>query len=68
MQRCLRGMDLGRFDSNLQNGEKGEEISKTLYDLGFTQLYLATGYQPEKFGQLPWIKQVVGKAPPWQAS
>jgi len=52
-------------DSSLKNGEKCELLSKKLYDLGFTNLYLATGFQPEKFGELPWIKQVVGKNPPW---
>jgi len=44
---------------------KGEQYAKYLYDRGFTDLYLATGYQPEQFGHLPWIKSIVSKEPPF---
>jgi len=53
-------------DSNLKNGVKGELVSKTIHDQGFANLYLATGYDPSTFGDLPWIKKIVGKAPPWK--
>jgi hypothetical protein len=41
----------------------GHDVAKKLFDLGFTHLYLATGYQPEKFKDLPYIAGVVDKHP-----
>lgn len=52
-------------DSNLGDGVKGEELAKELHDAGFSNIYLATGYAPETFNPMPWIKGVVGKEPPW---
>ncbi|MFN3454782.1 MAG: sensor histidine kinase [Pseudobdellovibrio sp.] len=52
------------IDSNLGNGVKGEEIAKALYDEGYAQIYLATGYQAESFQHLKFLKGVVGKDPP----
>jgi len=53
------------LDSQLRNGIRGENIAKELNTKGFTNLYLATGYSQESFPPLPWIRQVVGKEPPW---
>lgn len=53
------------IDSDLGGNVKGEQYAKYLYDLGFTGLHLATGYQPEQFGHLPWIKSIVSKDPPF---
>ncbi|MBA2651856.1 MAG: HAMP domain-containing histidine kinase [Tatlockia sp.] len=53
------------IDSDLGDNIKGEQFAKHLYDLGFTKLYLATGYPPEHFGRLPWIKLIVSKKPPF---
>ncbi len=50
-------------DSNLGNGVKGEIISKKIHDLGFTEIYLCTGYQASEFQPMPWIKGIVGKDP-----
>jgi hypothetical protein len=53
------------LDSNLGDGIIGEDIAKTLYAKGFTNLYLATGYDAESLPPMPWIRKVVGKDPPW---
>lgn len=53
------------IDSDLGGNIKGEQYAKYLYDLGFTELYLATGYPPEYFRHLPWIKLIVSKEPPF---
>lgn len=53
------------IDSDLGNNIKGEHYAKYLHDHGFKELFLTTGYQPEHFGHLPWIKAIVGKEPPF---
>ncbi len=53
------------IDSNLKNDVKGEDVAKKLYDNGFTNLYLATGYEPEHFAHLKFIKGVQGKVAPF---
>ncbi|MBK7959972.1 MAG: hypothetical protein IPK04_01325 [Bdellovibrionales bacterium] len=50
-------------DSNLGNGIRGEDISKKIHELGFTNIYLCTGYQASEFQPMPWIKGIVGKDP-----
>lgn len=52
-------------DSNLGAGVRGEDIAKQLFDQGFYEVFLATGYPSEKFAGLPGIKKVVGKESPW---
>jgi signal transduction histidine kinase len=51
------------IDSNLQQNIKGEDVAKELFDQGYTNLYLATGYTAEDFSDMYWIKSVVGKEP-----
>lgn len=53
------------FDSNLKNGDKGEEVAKFAYSLGFKNLYLVTGYPKERFKDCPWILEVRSKEAPW---
>ncbi len=49
-------------DSSLGNGVKGEEESKKIFDAGFKNIYLASGYV---FETLPeWIIGQVGKEYP----
>lgn len=43
----------------------GQDFARELYIKGFTQLYLATGYDATHFGDMPWIKAFVGKNPPF---
>jgi signal transduction histidine kinase len=52
-------------DSNLGNGVKGEDIARGLHGQGFTELYLATGYNPAKFEGLAFLRGVMGKEPPF---
>lgn len=54
-------------DSILPNGEKGELYAKKLAELGFTNLYLTTGHNRSHFDEMPWIKAILGKAPPFQS-
>lgn len=53
------------IDSDLGGGAAGEDAAKELRSLGFTDITMATGYGPEKFRHLPWLK-VSGKEPPWR--
>lgn len=52
------------IDSNL-GSVKGEEFARELFELGFKEIYLSTGYEKTDFPVMPWIKDVVGKVPPW---
>ena len=49
------------IDSDLGNNIKGEVFALDLYHLGFTELYLATGYSSELYKNMPWLKSIVGK-------
>jgi len=49
------------IDSNLANNKKGEIESEKIYDLGFKNLYLATGYSKEDIDKPSWIIDIVGK-------
>jgi len=53
------------IDSNLGDGVKGEVLAKEFYEQGFINIYLATGYPKDDFAKVPWIKDVVGKQPPF---
>ena len=53
------------IDSCLGNGIKGEEIALELFNKGFKEIYLTTNYSPEKFPFMFWIKEIIGKSPPW---
>lgn len=51
------------IDSNLGNGIKGELESEKIFLLGFKNLFLATGYEPEDIKAPSWIKKVYSKSP-----
>lgn len=53
------------LDSELGGGVRGEDIARDLHAQGFTNLHLTTGHAPETLPAMPWIKQVLGKEPPW---
>jgi len=54
------------IDSNLGDGQiKGEELAQELYNKGFLNVNLSTGYDSSEFQDMPWINKVIGKAPPW---
>lgn len=53
-------------DSNLgpqSSIAKGEDILQKLNTMGFQNLYLCTGYEPDQFANIKYIKAVVGKEP-----
>lgn len=43
----------------------GEELAKFIFDLGYSNIYLATGHSPESFSHLTFLKGVIGKKPPF---
>lgn len=53
------------MDSDLGEGVRGEEESLHVHELGFTEIYLATGREPAQFAGLAHLRGVIGKAPPW---
>jgi len=52
-------------DSNLGKNILGEQVARKIYDFGFTQVYICTGYPPAQFSHLTWLREVVGKQAPW---
>ena len=44
---------------------KGDKESEHLHTLGFQNIFLATGYPKEYFQEIPWIKAIVDKDPPF---
>jgi CheY-like chemotaxis protein len=51
------------IDSNLSEDIKGEIESERIKDLGFDDLFLATGYLKDDIAKPLWIKDIVGKSP-----
>lgn len=51
------------IDSDLGDGIKGEVISKELFDMGFQNLYLVTGYPKDEIEKPSWIIDIFGKHP-----
>lgn len=54
------------IDSKLADGRKGEDIALHLNKLGYTNLYLTTGYSAEDFKHLSFLKGVIGKTPKFE--
>jgi signal transduction histidine kinase len=50
-------------DSNLADGLKGEIESEKISQLGFTEIYLATGFSADDLEKPEWIREIVGKRP-----
>jgi signal transduction histidine kinase len=53
------------IDVSLAGGVRGEEVAKKVFDLGFYNIYLATGFEKTEFNNLFFLKGVIGKDPPW---
>ena len=76
-KKILSVGELSTLESNLSNidletpffldrdlGEdlpKGEDIAKDLFEKGFKNLYLCTGYRKEDLQEFPWIKEILPK-------
>jgi FixJ family two-component response regulator len=56
------------IDSDLGNNIRGELCAKYLFDKGFTEIHVATGYPKDRFNSMPWIKSIVGKEPPFPSN
>ncbi len=52
------------IDCELDN-EKGEEVALELYNKGYKNITLCTGHPKSKFSELNYIKDVIGKSPPF---
>ena len=64
MQITLTSYNIFYIDVHLSDNENGEQVTKELFELGFKNLYLATGFEVDQFSHITWIKGVVGKSPP----
>ncbi|HOJ85483.1 MAG TPA: HAMP domain-containing sensor histidine kinase [Elusimicrobiales bacterium] len=53
------------IDSELGEDNKGEDIARNLYEIGYTNIYIETGHSFEKFKDLKYIKAVISKEPPF---
>lgn len=53
------------IDSNLGKEIKGEFVAKGIHEMGFRNIRLTTGFKPEQFKEMNWLREVVGKEPPW---
>ncbi len=56
------------IDFNLGAKLRGDSVAKELFGLGFKEIYLTTGAEAKQFADLPFIKGVVGKDPPFSHS
>ncbi len=53
------------IDSDLGKDLRGEILSKSIFDLGYKNLFMATGFSELDFDKPSWIKEVLGKNPPF---
>ena len=53
------------IDFNLGDELTGTELAKELHSRGFHNLYLCTGYEKNDFQPMNYIKDIVGKEPPF---
>ena len=53
------------IDSELDDDTRGEIVAKTLFDLGFSEIHLSTGHPSSLFQNMPWIKSIINKTPPF---
>lgn len=55
------------IDSELDNGLRGEVEARKIFDLGFENIFLATGFSKcdVNVDGAFWIKDIVGKKPPF---
>lgn len=54
------------IDSCLGENLNGEVFAKMIFDEGYTNITLATGYPKEKFKHIFWVKDIIEKYPPWE--
>lgn len=54
------------IDSELDN-EQGEDVAQKLFDMGYLNLIMCSGYSEEKFAHLKFIKNTINKTPPFNS-
>ena len=54
------------IDYELDNGVNGIEEAKKIFDLGYKEIFLATGYQGDDIVKPDYIKEIVGKRAPFE--
>jgi signal transduction histidine kinase len=54
------------IDAELADGMNGAEESVKVRDLGFQEIYLATGHDASRFPAMNHLRGIVGKEPPWR--
>ncbi|HAZ08520.1 MAG TPA: hypothetical protein DCZ01_08385 [Elusimicrobia bacterium] len=52
-------------DAKLADDVNGAQESLRIHELGFQEIYLATGHEAAKFAAYKHLRGVVGKEPPW---
>ncbi len=52
-------------DADLADGVNGAQESVMIHELGFQEIYLATGHEAAKFAAYKHLRGVIGKEPPW---
>ena len=52
------------IDSDLCDEIPGEQFAWSMFDAGFTEIYLATGFDADRFTPMPWLRGIIGKDPP----
>ena len=52
-------------DSDLGGGMRGEDLLRLMFEKGYRDLYLETGFGGETFEGLAYIKGIVSKTPPF---
>lgn len=53
------------IDAKLADGVDGAKESLRIHEMGFREIYLATGHPPSAFQGFKHLQGVVGKEPPW---
>ncbi|OGR90870.1 MAG: hypothetical protein A2V88_02155 [Elusimicrobia bacterium RBG_16_66_12] len=53
------------IDADLADGVNGAQESLRIHELGFQEIYLATGHEAARFAAYTHLRGVVGKEPPW---
>ncbi|HXH29301.1 MAG TPA: hypothetical protein VNJ01_00690 [Bacteriovoracaceae bacterium] len=51
------------LDSDLGNGIRGEVEGRSIYQLGFSNLYISTNYVDGSIIKPAWIKRILSKNP-----
>lgn len=61
---CDKSVDI-YIDYDLGRGLSGDKIACDLYEQGFENLFICTGFDKEDLKQVNFIKDIIGKEPPF---